>query len=244
MKPLIGITMSRIEAGRCLNYGEMATVPQPYIDAVVAAGGVPLIVPNVPEIVPQVVPLLAGLILIGGPDITPSLYTDEPVHPKTYGLHPAREQFEFGLVQAALKQEVPILGICRGIQTLNVALGGTLVQDIPDQWPGALPHAPREAEVVRHPVTVEPGSYLAQIVGTLTIDANSYHHQAIKTVAPGLTPTGRAPDGVIEAVEGRDWPFVVGVQWHPELLAADEEAHAALFQALVEAAKREREREA
>jgi len=238
VKPLIGITMSRIEAGRYQNRPELAVVPQAYIDSVAAAGGTPLLLPNVPGIVSEVMPLLAGLILIGGPDVTPSVYTRESVHPKTYGLHPIREQVEFGLVQAALEHEVPILGICRGIQVLNVVLGGTLIQDIPDQWPGALRHDTDHSEAIRHQVTIEPASRLAQIVGGTAIDTNSYHHQAIKEVAPGLIITARAPDGVIEAIEGRDRPFVVGVQWHPELLAAEEATHAALFRALVEESRR------
>lgn len=236
MKPLIGITMSRIEAGRYEYRSELAVLPQPYIDAVAAGGGTPLVIPNVPESVPDLLQLLAGIILIGGPDITPSLYTHEPVHPRTYGLHPVREQLELALTRAALERELPILGICRGIQVLNVALGGTLVQDLPDQWPNALTHSPTAGETVRHPVTISPNSRLARIVGATTIDANSWHHQAVKEIAPSLTVTAHAPDGVIEAVEGRDWPFVIGVQWHPELLAAEEEVHAALFRALVEAA--------
>lgn len=238
MKPLIGITMSRRRAGQSGRRPELAIVPQPYISSVVAAGGIPLALPNVPAIVAEIMPLLSGLLLIGGSDVNPSLYTTGPVHPKTYGLYPERDETEIGLVRMAIARQMPILGICRGLQVLNVALGGSLVQDIPDQWPGALVHDADDETIVRHPIRIEPESRLIQIVGAATVEVNSYHHQAIDRLAPGLTAVAWAPDGVVEAVEGREWPFVLGVQWHPELLSEREGPHAALFQALIMAARR------
>lgn len=237
MKPIIGITMSRLAAGKANNRSPWATVPEPYIDAVREAGGIPVVIPNVREAAEMLAPHLAGIVLIGGPDMDPACYTDAPVHPTVYGIYPERDETESFLARHAVETARPLLGVCRGIQVLNVALGGTLIQDIPSEISAALPHStPDGAAPLRHEVAVEPQSRLAEIVGGTRLDTNTFHHQAIAIPAPSLRVTARSDDGVIEAVELPGHPFYVGVQWHPELLAAEERPHANLFRALVRAA--------
>jgi putative glutamine amidotransferase len=165
-----------------------------------------------------------GLVLTGGEDIDPLHYDVRP-HPALGDVHAARDGFELALMRAAIARRLPTLAICRGIQIANVALGGTLVQDLPSEWPGAIEHEgewPRDARV--HGVRVQPRSRLAHALGAEELTVNSFHHQAVATVAPGLTAIAHAPDGVIEGVEwtGDDW-WMLGVQWHPEELTATPE---------------------
>jgi putative glutamine amidotransferase len=192
-----------------------------YLRAVERAGALPVVIPPVRRAA-DVARFLDGvdaLLLTGGEDVAPARYGAAP-HPKTGAPHPARDATEIALVEAARERRLPTLAICRGIQLLNVALGGTLVQDIPSECPNALDHdppTPRDARV--HTVTIERGSRLASLIGTDEIRVNSFHHQSVAHVAPSLAITARSPDGIIEAVEWStpDW-LVVGVQWHPEEL--------------------------
>jgi gamma-glutamyl-gamma-aminobutyrate hydrolase PuuD len=165
-----------------------------------------------------------GLLLTGGDDITPDRYGETP-HPTVVEAEPGRDEFELALVRAARDRQLPIFGICRGIQVLNVAFGGTLVQDIPSQIHGALTHAlkvpPNEPYTLAHEVWLEKGSLLSNLMGERLSDGdacevNSRHHQAVKTVATGFKVTATAPDGVIEAIEDPATEFCLGVQWHPE----------------------------
>src|SRR5438128_4073516 len=165
-----------------------------------------------------------GLMLTGGDDVAPARY-GEPAHPNVVEAEPGRDEFELALIKDARARSLPIFAICRGIQVLNVAGGGTLVQDIPSQIHGALPHSlpspPHEAYELAHEVWLDKDTLLAQLMRERLSDAdscevNSRHHQALKQVAPGLIVSATAPDGVIEAVEDSSAPFCLGVQWHPE----------------------------
>jgi putative glutamine amidotransferase len=183
-------------------------------------------------------------------DVDPAHYGEDP-HPKLGKVDPSLDQAELALARWALADGLPVLGVCRGIQTLNVAAGGTLYQDLESQYPGALFHACSPPDYPRthraHTIAVEPGSRLAGILGAREVSVNSRHHQAVKDLAPGFAETARAPDGVIEGIEAgharpgrgisaRDRGFAVGVQWHPESLAAEDPQMLALFGALVGAA--------
>ena len=240
MKPVIGITPSPTVDELGHGTFERYAMSRPYVDAVLAAGGVPVVLPPQEENAETLVKMLDGLLLSGGGDVEPARYGEETVHPTTYGVHPLRDRFEEALLKEALERDLPVLCICRGIQLLNVALGGTLVQDVSDQVAGAVEHRQQEAGLktddIGHEVTVVPGSILADVFGSERIGVNSYHHQVIRDVAPDLEVAATGPDGVIEGVALRDKPFVVGVQWHPELMFERHEEQLRPFAALVEAA--------
>lgn len=158
-----------------------------------------------------------GLLLTGGEDVEPSLYGQDR-SPKCGASNPRRDLTEIALIQAARQMRKPILAICRGPQVLNVALGGTLIQDIPDEAPGAAEHNAKDKRASRvHDVIIEKGSRMEAAIGETLIAVNSLHHQSVKTVAPGLRVTARSPDGIVEGIESDepDW-WVLAVQWHPE----------------------------
>ena len=184
---------------------------------------------------------LDGLLLPGGVDVDPALY-GEARHPELGKVNDALDEAELVLTRWALEDDLPLLGICRGIQVLNVAAGGSLYQDVPAQIPGALQHRFSSSKYPRdhrgHAVRIRPDSRLAQVFGAVDLAVNSRHHQAVKDVAPGFVVTAQAPDGVIEGLEKPEARFAVGVQWHPESLAASDPQMLALFQALVQAARR------
>ena len=186
-----------------------------------------------------------GLMLTGGDDITPSQY-GETAHETVVEAEPGRDQFEIALVNEARARQLPLFAICRGIQVLNVACGGTLVQDIPSQIRGALPHSlkvpPHEAYSLAHEIWLDKDTLLSQLMGERLSDAdscevNSRHHQAVKDVAQGFKVSATAPDGVIEAIEDPSARFCLGVQWHPENFWRTGEFRP-LFEAFVEAASR------
>jgi putative glutamine amidotransferase len=236
--PLVGITTS-ITVGAV---PERAFVNGAYIRAVQEAGGIPvLITPHfTPEVQAALWQRLDGLVLTGGGDIAPGRF-GEARHPTVDEVSPARDELEIDLTRRAVADAVPLFAICRGIQVLNVALGGTLVQDLPSEWPNALSHsqtAPRHQPT--HAVKVMgEGTHLGRLLGTLELDVNSMHHQAIKQLGEGLREVAWAPDGVVEGVEmPGDDPFVLGVQWHPEELVAHDQAARNLFTAIVDAARR------
>ncbi len=195
-----------------------------YVRALQAAGMVPLIVP--PSLdddeARALVHGVAGIVLSGGEDVDPAMYGASR-HPATQDSHGGRDATERALVLAARDAGRPLLAICRGLQMLNVALGGTLVQDLPSQRPSDIRHARNDARNQRvHAITVQHGSRLAAALGTTQFDANSMHHQAVDRLAEGLRATAHASDGIIEGVEtaNDDW-WVLGVQWHPEELVGD-----------------------
>ncbi|MBB2910008.1 anthranilate synthase component 2/putative glutamine amidotransferase [Streptosporangium becharense] len=224
-RPVIGITCY-VEPAR-FTVWEMtaALLPYTYVEHVARVGGQPVILPPAGETGP-LVERLDGLILAGGGDVGPERYGREP-HERTGYVRPFRDDAELDLVRAALERGVPFLGVCRGMQILNVALGGSLHQHLPDVV-GHHGHAPAPGRFGRMPVRTAAGSRLGEILGAETVDVAHYHHQAVERLGAGLTVTARAEDGTVEAVEVDGHPFALAVQWHPE---ADEES--ALFEALV-----------
>jgi putative glutamine amidotransferase len=218
---------------------------QAYFHAVAGAGGAPLLIPNLTDktLLRTFYDLLDGLLLSGGEDIDPAYYS-EPRHEKCGPVSPDRDEVELTLTRWAMDDGKPLLAICRGIQVLNVALGGSLYQDIQTQVPGGNKHDYRYPAYPRnrlsHTVTVAPQTRLAHILSPVNSPhplywVNSSHHQAVKDVASGLTVTARTPDNIIEAVEAEEHPFAIGVQWHPEELADNDIRAQRIFDALVEA---------
>jgi len=189
------------------------------VTALERAGLIPLIVPPLSsaEAAASVLDSVAGLVLTGGEDVDPARY-GEKRHEKVVSVNAARDATEAALVEEARARGTPVLAICRGIQILNVALGGSLVQDIPTQCESTIDHDEEGARTSRsHEISIEPGSLIAKAVGTEHCSVNSFHHQSVKRVADGMRVTARSPDGIIEGIESTDddW-WAMGVQWHPE----------------------------
>ncbi len=241
-RPVIGVSASLHDFG---DYGGVG-VHRP----VLAAGGVPLTLPQLPGAISSALDVMDGLILAPGRDIDPGRYGQEP-HPLLAATEPQRDAFELELIPQALERGLPILGMCRGIQTLNVALGGTLSQDVSlistehPSDPGWVAWKTVEAASLnesplpphpRHEITIEPGSVLADLLGTTRIDVDSFHHQAIDELAPGLAVVARSPDGVIEAVEAPGRP-VLAVQWELQEEARVDARFMALFEWLIDRAR-------
>ena len=204
-----------------------------YAEAVLAGGGLPVLIPLSPAEA-DLAALLArldGLLLAGGGDVDPACY-GAAAHPKTALVDNRRDHVEIALVRAAMATNKPVLGICRGAQVFNVALEGTLYQHLPEEYSSTLNHSCIPPDYPRshlaHAVQVEAGSLLAECLGEASTLVNSRHHQAVRELAAGLVVTGRAPDGLVEAVELPGHPFALGVQWHPENLLA-QPAMRALF---------------
>lgn len=241
MKPLIGIT-----AGEVYNkehpwspyvYGQSYT----YTDAIISAGGVPVIFPITTDrsVIDQLFDTVDGILFAGGNDLTPTLYGQEKTTTKDNS--EARDAFEMALMKRALETDKPVLAICRGMQLLNVARGGSLYQDIQTEVSGKDNHSSsneaKSIEHLAHTLTIDPASKLSQILGNTNIRSNSHHHQAVKIVGEGLTVTARAEDDIIEGLEDADRTYVVGVQSHPEsLFRRAEPVWAKLFQSFVQAA--------
>jgi putative glutamine amidotransferase len=198
-----------------------------YIHTIEAAGALPVILPYVNERdVSQLLDLLSGLVLSGGGDFPTELYGAAP-HPAVQRMIPERDAFEFALARSALTRPMPILGICRGMQILNVVAGGTIYPHTLDALPNVVDHrdgTPLDQTV--HSVHIEPNTHLSRLCGeqASSFRVNSLHHQAIDRLAPGFVVSARADDGVVEAIEAPDRPFVVGVQWHPEWMYDSEPA--------------------
>ncbi|OLT14447.1 hypothetical protein BJF78_18935 [Pseudonocardia sp. CNS-139] len=215
--PVVGITAYRERVAYGVWDQHVAMVPGTYPDAVVAAGGVPVLLPAAPG-VEAAVDRIDALVLAGGPDVDPARYGAAP-HPATGAPRPERDAAETATLHRALARGIPVLGVCRGAQVLNVALGGTLVQHVPDAV-GHTGHNPSPGVFAPTTVALTPGSRVAAALGTAAT-VLCHHHQALDRLADGLTVTGRAADGLVEAVELAGHPFVVGVQWHPEEDATD-----------------------
>jgi gamma-glutamyl-gamma-aminobutyrate hydrolase PuuD len=216
-RPIIGVTAY----GEHARYGvwdhEAVLLPRTYPDVVIAAGGVPVLLPPVPESA-AAVDRLDAVVLAGGPDVDPDRYGATP-HPRTGQPRPERDAAELAVLHRALDRGIPVLGVCRGAQVLNVGLGGTLVQHVPDAV-GHSGHNPSPGVFGTVEVKLEAGSRVAAALGP-TATVRCHHHQALDRLADGLVVTGRAADGLVEAVELDGAPFVVGVQWHPEEEATD-----------------------
>jgi putative glutamine amidotransferase len=236
-KPVIACTMYRQDED--LGLPKMA-LTSAYVESVIRAGGIPVLLPlglDEADLL-AVLDRVDGVLLPGGGDVHPDFY-QEPMSEWIYRIDLDRDRTELTAAREAVARELPLLAICRGHQVLNVALGGTLWADIPSQMPGALAHdfddvKPRNFEA--HTVQIMPGSLLAAVLEGTETAVNSLHHQGIKNLAPGLLASAVAPDGLIEAVEIPGHPFAIGVQWHPEWMAADSQAMARLFERFVQAA--------
>ena len=214
-----------------------------YMKGLEEAGVIPVMLPLTKdqEIIEELVQSMDGFLLTGGHDVTPSLYGEEP-HSKCTELCYLRDQMESHLINTAIKMDKPILGICRGIQILNVVMGGSLYQDIPEQTESTVTHQqtpPYEKTV--HSVNIHANTPLHTILGKDCIDVNSYHHQGIKQLADSLKPMAEASDGIIEAVYRPDSSFVFAVQWHPEFTYLSDENSKKIFQAFAYACESEKE---
>lgn len=234
-KPLIGITFDAQDPGGYSQYPWYA-LRENYCTAIVNAGGIPFPLIHDQELVDDYVSFIDGLLITGGGhDVDPNLYGVSKIHP-TVKLKPRRTLFEKEMAQKVLQKNLPLLGICGGEQILNVALGGTLIQHIPDEVPGALQHKQTQnRDEPSHGIQIEKGTLLYQIVGTEELFVNSIHHQAVKDPAPGVVVNARAPDGVIEGIEAPAYRFCLGLQWHPEFEIAPEEG--SVFNAFIKAAR-------
>lgn len=219
--PLIGLTTYR-----SLNSPKnpQISIGEAYIRAVSSAGGLPVAIPlglsetNLDLILERI----DGIIFTGGGDIAPEVYQSNP-HPLVNAVDTDRDRIELHLLHRVINRRMPFFGICRGLQVLNVALGGTLFEDILDQYAGAIRHqfsSDHPRDYLAHSVQVHRGSRLAEITGREELEVNSLHHQGIRRLAESLSPVAFAPDGLVEAVELEDYPFGLAVQWHPEWLAA------------------------
>lgn len=218
-----------------------------YTKAVLAAGGLPVLIPlgldrsHLHDLLHR----LDGILIPGGGDVGPGHYGGNELEPTVRDVDAARDGAEFLLIRHAMQQKRPLLAICRGLQVVNVALGGTLWEDVSSHMPGAMQHDLYEQaarDYLAHEVSIQPGSLLQKILGTKTIRVNSMHHQGIRTLASELSVSAVAPDNLIEAVEIPGHPFAIGVQWHPENLLEAEPRMGLLFRKFVEAAANDEER--
>ncbi|MCP9464957.1 MAG: gamma-glutamyl-gamma-aminobutyrate hydrolase family protein [Nitrospira sp.] len=243
MQPVIGVTPDFNAGDRKDMGGREPTyfLRARYIRAIEELGGIPLILPLVatPRARSRLLDRVDGLLITGsGPDLPPHLYGERQLYQFPL-VSERRADFELEIVHQARLRDLPLLGICGGMQTINVACGGSLYQDIPSELERPLNHRQKtKATRVSHPVAVAPKSLLRRIVGQSVLLVNSSHHQAVKRVAPSLRASATAPDGVVEAVESPSCRFFLGVQWHPEFLFDRYEVHKKLFLALLRAARR------
>lgn len=230
-RPPIGIT-----ADFSRDNPELFSLRDDYVRSVEEAGGLPFVLaPGRPEDAPELLDRLGGLLLTGGGDIDPGIYGQAP-HEKLGRVIPARDAFEVALCREALARRLPVLAICRGHQVLNVATGGTLVQDIPSEISGAVDHDPDTARwEMAHEVRILPGTRLRAILGADRVAVNSFHHQAVGRTGTGVAVSATSEDGVIEGIELPAQPFTVGVQWHPEAFWDHGRVFEPLFAALVQA---------
>ena len=217
-RPIIGLTLDSEQPGGYSKYPWYA-VRQNYADAIVAAGGLPVALPHNAALAGQYLEMIDALVVTGGAfDVDPALYGEGGRH-ATVTLKENRTQAELALTQGALERNRPVLGICGGEQLLAVALGGALIQHIPDSVPNALAHEqPNPRHEPGHAVAVTPGTLLHRIVGSAEMQVNSAHHQAVRSPGPRAVVNAVAPDGVIEGIEDAGYRFCLGVQWHPEYL--------------------------
>lgn len=238
--PLIGMTAFE-KVVRKNPLATMAGITTTYKDAVLAAGGIPLILPiNLEkEQIDALWPKLDGILMPGGGDIEPWRYGDKSVHELTGNISAQRDEFELYVTRKAVDDNKPLLAICRGHQVLNVAMGGTLWQDVRTEIDGVKKHDYYQAGMDRaalpHDVQIRPNSLLAELLGATKSDVNSLHHQGVKELGDGLVVSAESPDGIIEGIEIPNHRFAVGVQWHPEELVSTVESMQGLFTGLIEA---------
>lgn len=243
-RPVIGIpTMSDHDAAGL--HAPRFSLNQSYNKAIMGAGGVPLMIPQVEdsESLRELYEMLDGLMLPGGVDIHPKYYNEEP-HPKLDPVDDGLDWIETSLLRWALEDDKPVFGICRGEQVLNVVMGGTLWQDLPSEYATVFDHRESFKRKIRdylaHDVRVDATSRLAEILQAQRVWVNTSHHQAIKRVAPGLRAVAWSPDDLVEGIESPDHFFVLAVQWHPEEMVKKHEGARRLFSAFVTAAAQRR----
>jgi putative glutamine amidotransferase len=233
-KPLIGITTRN---GKDPDGHPTTALQHTYTRAIIQAGGLPIPIPSMlpEEDFMALYSLVEGILFTGGGDVSLDYFAGAD-HPRIGEVDKPRDITEINLMQSAVKDGKPVLGICRGAQVMNIALGGTLYTHIYDQLPGALDHAyPGDLRrALVHPVSVDKSSHSAEIFGETQLQVNSLHHQGLKDLAPGLLATGHAPDGLVEVVELSEHPYAVAVQWHPEWLT-DQLPMRRLFKSFVDA---------
>lgn len=246
MRPLIATTTTSHDDSAFRT--PQVVLGSPYLRAVEKLGGTPLLITpsHDEESIAQLVEMADGLVLTGGEDVDPALYGQQP-HERLSTVNRPRDRMEIAVLTAAMERGIPVLAICRGVQLLNVALGGTLFQDLPTQRAGGIIHE-QEAPINErwHSARVAEGSQLAQIIGATDLFINSFHHQGIDHLAPALRPVAWAEDGLVEGVEGVEYPWLIGVQWHPERGEAETRGDRRhpderLFWAFIEAARAFRE---
>jgi putative glutamine amidotransferase len=236
MKPVIGIIPSlQLLQGTRFSY----TLRQNNADAIADQGGLPVLLPyaGAGADLEQTLSLADGLYFAGGCDILPAHFGEEPI-PTLGDLCPARDAFEIAAYRLAAAADMPMLGVCRGVQIMNVAAGGSIYQDLAAQRPGSGGHAQKDlpGEYAFHSIRIAPGSKLAGVLGTTETAVNSFHHEAVKEAAPGYVAAATAPDGVIEGIESLSLTYALGVQWHPEYMYGGSPACARLYRSFVEAA--------
>jgi putative glutamine amidotransferase len=232
VKPVIGISAHPRMVQTATGMALLHTSSRFYVEGVERAGGVPVILPVLdPDAVEHLLPAVNGVLLTGGGDVQPSRYGARPIA-ETHNVDPLRDAFEIRLIEAAIEADLPLLATCRGMQVLNVAMGGSLVQHVPHATGQQHDLADRWREGV-HRVKIEPDSHLAEALGATEVEVNSIHHQAVDVAAPGTRAVAWAEDDTIEAIEVPGSPHVVAVQWHPELLE-DWPEQQGLFRQLVE----------
>jgi putative glutamine amidotransferase len=241
MRPVIGLTSRTLPLKAAQKTRLAETVARAYVEPLEAAGALPLLLPNCddPELAGAYLDLVDGVLLTGGDDPHPRVFGEAP-HPRIDVVDERRDRFELALVPAARKRGLPVLGICRGAQLMNIALGGDIFQDVPSQTESPISHAQKTLDDGPwHDVEVAAGSRLAAVVGAGVHRVNSFHHQACRRLGEGLSAGATAVgDGLVEAVEDPAHTFFLGVQWHPEIgRRGPEEAGLALFRAFVEAAR-------
>jgi putative glutamine amidotransferase len=236
MPPIIAVLANQQQTGTG-DFTTQEAAQRAYVDAILAAGGAPFILPVI-EDEARVAALLEraeGLLITGGADVAPDAYGEQPL-PALGGVTPLRDTLDQIALRLALAANQPILGICRGIQSMAVYSGGTLYQDVPSQVAGAIQHGQKAPGWHgTHEITIEAGSLLAQHTGRPKAMVNSFHHQAVKDMPPGFIATARTADGVIEAMEKPEATFCLGLQFHPELMAARHDFIAGIFRGFVAA---------
>jgi len=239
--PLIGVTTSEVRRAETVSPTPEGEPPRhemalglTYMRAVEMAGGIPVVIPPLgTDLIGPLLGRLDGICLSGGPDIHPESYDQEP-HEKLGPTEPDLDRFELTIARWADLRGLPILAICRGMQALNISRGGSLIQHLPDQWLEIEHRQKMPGQTASHRVDLAPDARLSTILGTTVIAVNSFHHQAVDRIGENLEPSGWAPDGAVEAIEDRSRDFLVGVQWHAELLVDDPD-HRRVFESFTEA---------
>ncbi len=239
-KPIIGMSTALInDKDKGFSGSERVYVNRDFVNAVIKAGGVPMLIAlnTDKEVIKAQMEVIDGLIITGGNDVFPLNYGEEP-HRLLQKTRPERDEFDFELIKYAKEKKIPILGVCRGMQIMNVYAGGTLYQDLSLIEGETLRHVQKEDRFVKtHSVDIEEGSLLSTIYPD-EIMVNSYHHQAIKDVAGEYEVISRAKDGIVEAIEHKDYPFLLGVQWHPEMLSVRCDEAVKIFKLLIDSSSK------